>query len=173
MLVSLDENGLMLICDENQLFKVVLRLAQHELVPREWSDIADREVMWLADWLEANSRTIEKGERPIQWRRLRQLLARFDAHCEIPPGVGNRMNIIRVIESPKRFGTRRRRLFVQVKYADDGREALKYTVHQIRKELELDDEHGVDSASFCGDAGRAVGDFIVRYRKTLTRLAKL
>jgi death-on-curing family protein len=175
MLVSLDENGLMLICDENQLFKVVLRLAQHELVPREWSDIADREVIWLADWMEDNSRTIEKGERPIQWRKLKQLLGRFDARCEMPTGVGNRMNITRVVESPRRFGmTRRRRLFVQVKYAgDDGREAMKYTVHQIRKELELDDEHGVDSASFYGDAGRAVGDFIVRYRKTLTRLARL
>jgi death-on-curing family protein len=174
MLVLLDENGLMLTCDEKQLFRIVLRLAQHELVPREGSDQTDREVMWLADWLEANSRTVEKGERPLQWRKLRQLLAGFDANCEISAGVGNRMNMIRVIEAPKRFGrARRRRLFVQVKYSDDGREAMKYTIHQIRKELELDDEHGVDSASFYGDAGRSVGDFIVRYRKTLKRLAKL
>jgi death-on-curing family protein len=174
MLVSLDENGLMLTCDEKQLFRVVLRLAKHELVPREWSDGADREVMLLADWLEANSRAIEKGERPVQWRKLRQLLAGFGAGCEIPSGVGNRMNITRVIESPKRFGrSRRARLFVQVKYSDDGREALMYTIHQIRKELELDDEHGIDSASFYGDAGRSVGDFIVRYRKTLKRLAKM
>jgi death-on-curing protein len=174
MLVLLDENGLMLVCDEEQLFRIVLRLAQHELVPREWSNNADRETMWLADWLEANSRTVEKGERPLQWRKLKQRLGEFGCSWAIATGVGNRINITRVVESPGRFGrTRRRQLYVQVKYSDDGREALNYTIHQIRKELELDEEHGVDSASFYGDAGRSVSDFVVRYRKTLKRLAKL
>jgi death-on-curing family protein len=174
MLVLLDENGLMLTCDQDRLFKVVLRLAQHELVPREWPDNADREVMWLADWLEANSRAVEKGERSLQWRKLKQLLGEFDCSFVSAAGVGNRINITRVIESSGRFGrTRRRLLHVQVKYSDDGREAMNYTIHQIRRALELDDEHGVDSASFYGDAGRSVSDFIVRYRKTLTRLAKL
>ncbi len=62
----------MLTCDEESLFKVVLRLANHEIVPKDWPDRADREVKWIAEWIEANSRAIEKGERAIQWHKLRQ-----------------------------------------------------------------------------------------------------
>ncbi len=172
MLVVLDENGLMLTNDDKTLFRVVLRVAQHEIVPRDWPDRADREVKWLADWLEDNTRPIEKGERPLQWRKLRHILAEFDCTCSI--GSGNRMNITRVATSATRFGrTRRRTMFTQVKYTDEGREAQKHTIHQIRRDLELDEGHGVDSAAFYGDAGRSVDEFIVRYRKTLDRLSKL
>jgi death-on-curing family protein len=174
MLVLLDENGLMLTCDQDVLFQVVLRLAAHELVPREWLETADREVMWLAEWMDSNSRRVEKGERAVQWRKLKQILADFNCQWEFAPGAGNKLNIHRDVQVLARFGRRRRReLHVQVKFTDDGREAMKHTIHQIRTRLELDEDHGVDSASFYGDAGRSLDDFILRYRKTLSRLAQL
>jgi hypothetical protein len=87
--------------------------------------------------------------------------------------VGSRMNIFREVPGKRVLGLRTMRpLRNQVKYADDGREAMKYTIHQIRKDLELDDEHGVDSVHFYGDAP-ALDDFIVKYRGTLKRLARL
>jgi prophage maintenance system killer protein len=172
LIVSLDLNGVMLTCDESSLFQLVVRLAQHSLVPRDWPDLADREVHAIATWVEKSSRSVELGERPIQWRKLKQILTRLD--CTYSVASGNRLNIERRVSVPARFGRNRIAVMsAQLKYTDDGREAQKHTIHELRRSLQLDNEHGVDSASFYGDAGRSVADFVVRYRKTLNRLAKL
>jgi len=172
LLVLLDENGLMLTCDEDLLFQVVLRLANHELVPSHWDNLPDREVMWLSEWLATSSRPIEKGERPLEWRKLRPILLRMGCESAVVPG--NRISIARTVETPSYFGRRRRRsLGCQIKYTDEGRQASRATIHEIRRKLELDEEHGTDSATFYGEAKTSVGDFIIRYRKTLSRLAKL
>ncbi len=173
MLVFLDLNGLTLTCNEDTLFKLVLRLAQHQLVPMSWPELPDREVALVANWIDDNSRVVEKGERPLQWRRLKHILLEFNCRWDFAPGVGNRLNIVRTIPNSGRWMRRDRLLRVQVKFPDDGREANKVTIHEIRRALELDDEHGIDSASFYGDAGRSIDEFITRYRKLLQRLAKL
>lgn len=172
MLVSLDSNGLILTSSEEQLFRLVLRLAQHQVVPASSSQLADREVLWIAAWIVENSRPIEKGEKPIQWRRLKRILSDFGCTWSFAR-VGNRLNIQRSVEGSGRWTRRARLLSVQVKYTDDGRDAQRYTVHEIRRGLELDEEHGVDSASFYGVAEHAIDEFIVRYRKLLKRLSKL
>ena len=64
MLVLLDENGLMVISDESSLFRLVLRVAKREIVPRDWSELADREVAWIAEWIHDNSRRTEKVNAP-------------------------------------------------------------------------------------------------------------
>jgi prophage maintenance system killer protein len=173
LITALDMNGIMLVCDEKSLFQTVVRLANHNLVPRDWPDLSDREVLVISEWVERSSRQVELGERPVQWRKLKQILARFEVEHAMA-GRGNRLNLTRTIRERGRLGRSRPRILrAQVKYTDDGRDAQKHTLHQIRRELELDNEHGVDSASFYGDAGRSVGDFIIRYRNTLNRLAKL
>jgi death-on-curing family protein len=173
MLVLLDENGLMLTCDEDTLFKLVLRVAQHQVVPRTHTELADREALWIANWIEANSRSVEKGERPLQWRKLKRVLA--ESNCSwIPASVGNRLNLTRRIEGRTRLGFKTLREFsTQVKYLDDGREAPRHVIHKIRRDLELDEGHGIDSASFYESAPKSVDDFIIHYRKTLRRLAAL
>lgn len=171
MIVLLDENGLILTCNEEVLFRFILRVAQHQLVPKTWDSLADREVMSIAEWVHNNSRGLEKGERPVPWRRLKQILSSLG--CEYELTTGSRMNITRSVVERGRLGLRTRRtLRAQVKYTDDGREALKHTVHEIRARLELDEEHGTDSARFYGEAP-ALDEFIIRYRKTLKRLARL
>jgi death-on-curing family protein len=173
LLVLLDENGLMVkeSCEEDELFQLVLRLAQHRVVAKG-RDLPDREVLYLADWIRCHTRRVELGERPVQWRKLKQILAAFN--CSFAPaGRGNRLNITRVHYEQRRLRSKKYELSTQVKYTDDGRQAMVDTVKKIRRDLWLDDEHGVDSQSFYQRGGLTPSQFIVKYRKTLQRLAKL
>jgi hypothetical protein len=61
---------------------------------------------------------------------------------------------------------------VQVWYGGEGRDVEINTVHRIRRDLELDEEHGYDSDIFYNSSTRIPG-FINKYRKTLDRLAKM
>jgi prophage maintenance system killer protein len=176
MLVFLDENGAILDCVEDLLFRLVLQLAQHTLVSGPRQQLPDLEVLAVANWIHANSRRIQLGERPIKCRQLRQLLVGYGCDFEYPSGVGNRINIYRIVSRPPAGFLRRRaieRLQTQVQYGDDGREVQHNSVHKIRKDLELNDESGVDSKAFYDREETTVGEFIVKYRKTLRRLATL
>lgn len=175
MLAFLDENGFLLTCDEDALFKLVLQLAQHALTSGARTELPDREVLAVARWLHSRSRWVEKGDRPLPWRRLRQTLAEYGCTLEFPGGVGNRMNIARVVQKPRRIfgGTRQRILSTQTYYGDEGSEIDKSAINKIRHDLELDDLHGIDSATFYDHAPASPSEFIVKYRKTLKRLARL
>jgi death-on-curing family protein len=172
MLALLDENAMTVKedCVEDELFELVLRLAQHKVVSRG-KDLADREMLFLAEWIRGHTRHIERGDRPVQWRRLRRILAGFD--CQLTSSPGGRVNVSRILEEPGRLRTRKRTLATQVKYTDEGREAQVHTLKKIRHDLWLDEEHGIDSQSFYRMGGLMPSAFIVRYRKTLKRLAKL
>lgn len=172
MLVFLDENDFTVTCHEDELFRFVLKVAQHKLVPAYWDHIADREACEIAYWIKRNSRTIEKAERLIKWHKLRQILTSY--RCTLRTAkVGNRINIERELTERGLLGLpRKRTLRIQVAYGDEGREVERDTIKHIRRELQLDDNHGIDSAVFYGDA-KMPSDFIMAYRKTLRRLAKL
>jgi hypothetical protein len=67
-----------------------------------------------------------------------------------------------------------RALRTQVQCAGDGTDADRSTIKKIRADLELDDDHGIDSLVFYQAAQEQIAEgFIVRYRKTLRRLAQL
>ena len=88
MLVFLDENGLVLTCTEDELFRIVLLIAKHRLpdciyeIDEAVTDRSDREVQSIARWVFSNSREIELGNRPIQWRRLKKILHQYDCTIE-------------------------------------------------------------------------------------------
>ena len=173
MLVVLDENGFMPTCDEDELFELTLRLAQHRLVPRG-RDLSDRETIRVAEWIHGNSRLVEKGDRPIQWRRLQQILRGFGCEMSSAAGVGNRLNIARSVSIRGRLGRQRsRELTTQVKFADAGRQASVDAVKRIRRDLMLDEGNGIDSLDFYQRGGPSPSTFIMQYRKTLKRLARL
>lgn len=174
-LVFLDEHGLVTTASEEELFRFILRAAQHRLVPRDWPDRADREVLAMSEWTRANTRLISRGERIIKWHRLRRVLSEYGCRCEQAKNVGNRMNITRDIEVPRRFGfgSRTQTLHVQATYGDEGREVDRNALRKLRTALLLDEEHGVDSAAFYDGDPRPVGEFILEYRRILRRLAKL
>ncbi|MEO5601092.1 MAG: hypothetical protein ABIR06_09205 [Cyclobacteriaceae bacterium] len=58
-------------------------------------------------------------------------------------------------------------------YGNEGRDVSRRTINMVRSELQLDEENGIDSAAFYEDVPLIIDNFIVNYRKTLQRLAKL
>lgn len=185
MLVFLDENKFTLTCGrsagesagESALFRLVLLLAQHRLVGADYAqsqDLPDREVLHVADWIRENSRPMELGDRPIQWRRLKRILRGYE--CDLQPAtVGNRVNITREKKEKGFLGrTRTRTLHTQVYFSSDGQDAEENTVGKIRKDLHLDEERGgMDSRAFYESASYSPDDFIVKYSKLLKRLSRL
>lgn len=173
MLVFLDENGMLLTCDEDDLFRIVLQVAQHAIVSAPRSELADSEVLALASWINGHSRWIEKGDRAITWRRFQQILSRYNCTFERAGDVVTvRRRVVRRVKYLSVFSIDRE-YRAQVHFGGSGREIAKSAVNHVRKELQLDDEHGVDSQAFYEDAEVSTSDFIARYRKTLNRLARL
>jgi len=173
-LVFLDENSFITTCDQEELFKFVLRIARHGLVVANSSDLADRELLAIAQWISDNARPVDRGERPLPFRKLRHILSRH--HCILGYGSsGSKMNVCRTVE--KRVGIFRRPrktvLRTQVYYGGEGKEVERNTINKIRADLQLNEEHGVDSSAFYDSERTSIDDFIIRYRKTLRRLSRL
>ena len=173
LIAFLDAHKVVLTCSRSDLFRMTLRVASHALEPTSADNLAAREVLEIAQWSKSNSRVVDRQERPMQWLKLRKRLRELGCECVSAQSVGNRLNISRSIE--ERSGVlrrpKRRTLSTQVACAGDGTDAAKNTIHKIRADLRLDDEHGYDSAAFYDDA--VVDTFIAEYRDILKRLSKL
>lgn len=173
LLAMLDENGRVVSCPEQAIFRFTLEAAAHGLVPAHADQLPDREVVAIAAWIRSNSRPIRRGERPMNWRKLKQRLREYDCEFEIPR-VGNRLNISRRVPLGRRTILGRQKfetLTTQVACAGDGTEADQNCLHKIRNDLHLDDAHDVDSDTFYG--GSTIDSFIIDYRRILRRLGKL
>lgn len=171
LLVFLDRNLFLPICSERELFIFTLRVAQHGLVPLHCDNLADREVLKIADWIRKNSRKIRKEERPLHWIKLKRILGDNGCYWDTA-NVGNRIDIYRKPGPRSRFSRKNRpQLHTQVAFRGDGTEAEINTIHTIRRDLELDEEHGVDSRIFY-EAEAEPDDFIQFYRTLLRDLAR-
>ena len=175
MLVFMDSNGLALVCDEGELFKLVLQLAQHSLVVGPRNELSDRETLSVARWLKANSRWVAKGDRVVAWRQLRRLLTARGCDLEFVSGQGNRVIVSRTVTRKVGLFSRPKQYVLRapLHIIDDGRELDKGLLKHVRSALQLDDEHGIDTSAFYDGDAISVSEFIVRYRKTLQRLASL
>ena len=154
MLAFLDLNRLLLTCDEDELFKILLRIAQHSIVSTSLSQLPDREVLYISEWIHQNSRRIEKGDRTISFLRLRKLLSRYDCAYSVPKA--NQIVITRKFHK-KRILLKDKQLILETRtsYKDEGRDINSLSIAKIRKELQLDEVHGIDSASFYDNAPAA------------------
>ena len=177
MLAFLDENKFLLTCRQEALFRIVLQTAQHRLVESHFflsSDLADTEVLHIAEWIRTNSRVLEVGDRTVQWRRLKRILR--NNGCDLQTAtVGNRINIVRKKKEKGFFGrTKTNILQTQVFFRGDGVDAEENTVAKVRKDLHLDEENGgMDTRAFYQSAPYSPDDFIIKYSKTLKRLSRL
>lgn len=172
MLVLLDENGLILKTNEDELFKFILLVAQHRIVEANLlpNQVADAEVIAIAEWIRSKSRNIEMGERTLPFRKLKQILASYG--CEfIHSSNGCNVKITRKVKES--YFSRSRYLYTNISYGNEGRDVLRRTINKIRTELQLDEENGIDSTAFYENEPLVISDFIVKYRKTLQRLAKV
>ena len=174
MLAFLDKNGMFPIFGQDEVFKLVLQIAQHRIAESGAEMLADREVLAISRWMCRHTRFAEKGERVISMRRLRQILTAYGCVFDFAVSVGNRVNISRQIKERGFLGMIRSvTLRTQIYYESDGRDVEKNSISKVRADLQLDDHNGVDSHIFYQQFPDVAEEFINRYRKTLRRLGRL
>lgn len=169
MLTFLDRHNRCLICDEDELFKISLYLADHRLVPEEYQ-YSDAEIFYLAQWIHKNSRAIEKGERPITLRKFKQILTRYN--CIIMEG-----GKIKRTVTKSYFGISTKKVLYSKRSIDsvisEGAEMDLVLIKSIREDLELDHSNNIDSETFYAQAEFSSSEFIIKYKNLLKRLSRV
>lgn len=178
MLSQLDLNGLMLTCQQDELFRWTLRVASHALLPSaQPGDRTDQETVLMSRWIAENSRRIDQGERVITWSELRPRLYALGCEVHQSGNAGGKQIVERTVEVRVRgaFGSRMKkgRRSYSFPYGGDGRQVGRGHIKEMRRRLCLSEDDGIDSASFYGTDQRPVDAFIAEYRKTLRRLARM
>lgn len=176
LLCHLDRNGLTLqeSVTQDELYAFMLKIAAHRFAPKKpRPDSSDIEVEEIKRWLHRNTRKIKKGERVVTFRELRRILRQFDIELENP-----RHNYIDVV----RYGLKRKGLFgpkervgtriAHIGYPGEGVEVGRQALKIIREQAHLTERDGCDSEMFYS-AETSVDKFIMRYKGTLRRLAKI
>jgi death-on-curing family protein len=166
MLVFLERHGLCLTCTEDDLFRISLDVAEHRLVPAEYL-YSDSEIHALAGWIHDNSKIIKKGERPINLRKLRQILSYFG--CSMSEG-GTRFS--RTVK--KSFLGTNKTLTAKVNsFVKEGEELDKGLIKTIRDQLHLTPEYGIDTEAFYEQAKYTSSEFIIEYKNLLKKLSRV
>lgn len=176
LLCHLDKNGLTLRegVDQKKLYSFMLKIASHRFAPkRNISDTSDLEIKEIAHWIRRNTRKLKKGEKVVTFRELRQILRQFDIHLENPKN--NYIDVIQYQMEKKRLFSKKERVghrVANIPYPREGMEVGKRVLKGVRKKCGLTEENGYDSEMFYGGE-TSVSKFIVKYKKTLKRLAKV
>jgi|GEM_PF-365104 len=171
LLVFLDSHGVHLTCGESELFKISLQLAEHKVVPPGEYVYSDAEIFHLAKWIHANSTIIEKGERPIPLRKLKQILKNFD--CIILPNGRVERTTIKKNIFGKNIEEKKISRKVISETMHEGYIVSKMSIKQIREDLCLTSENEIDSKVFYDMRPFTSSDFILKYRNLLRRLSKI
>ena len=177
MLCHLDKNELTFKdnINQNTLFTFMLNIADHKLVSTKklkgTNDQSDAEVIEITKWLQKKTRKFEKGERSLSYKEFEKTLREFDVHFENQKG--NKIDVIKYTTKTKFLS--RKKVRVGEKVANipyfPGRSVGKILVKSVRKQAGLTYKDGVDSALFYGTQ-LPPDEFIIKYRKTLQKLAK-
>jgi death-on-curing family protein len=178
MMSFMDENGLVLTSSQDELFRWTVRVAGHKLGAHKFhGDRSDIELQLMATWILQHSRAIESGERVITAAELRRRLVALECAAQVTSNRGGRLVVERTVSVHRRsiLGVRNRLELrrYNLPYGGDGRQVSRGRIKELRRELQLSDEFGVDSATFYGNDKRPVDSFIAEYRKTLKRLARV
>ena len=177
MLCHLDKNDLTFkdTVNQNILFSFMLNIASHKLVTAKKlkgvNDQSDAEIIEMTKWLQKKTRKLEKGERNLSYKEFEKTLREFDIHFENQQG--NYIDVIKYT-TRTRFITRKK-IRVGEKVANipyfPGRTVGKNLIKSVRQKAGLTHKDGIDSALFYGTQSPP-DDFIMKYRKTLQKLAK-
>lgn len=176
MLCHLDRNGLVLQAEvgQDELYSFMLKIASHKFAPKKrTTDSTDVEVGEIRRWLHRHTRQISKGERVVTFRQLRQILHQY--HVELENPKGNYIDVIRYQQKRKHLFAKKEWIGTRVAhipYPREGEVVGKKVLKGIRQQCGLTDADGVDSEMFYS-AETAIDSFVLRYRGTLRRLAKV
>jgi len=177
----------------SEFYNLVLALADHKLsslsllaketkrlskqdTSKKPNSKSDVEVHLLTKWLELTTRIIDKRERPLTIRTLRQILTRLGCQFAEPhqnfidiygPEKLVRTKILSII--PR---TKVKRDRTQISYPGEGSVVSVNTIKMIRREFNLTPDDGIDSRVFYDK--QAVVDAILNdYQGILRRLARV
>jgi death-on-curing protein len=183
MLAHLDRNGLCLYgVSQKDLYLFMLSVADHTIGlrgdPRRHDGghsrrRADDQVDAISGWLKRRVQEVKRGDKPIAFRNLRQILVGFG--FEFGTISSNKVEVMRVeIQKPsllRREAREVRRRVGWIGYRDEGTDVSVKDLKDIRRMCYLTEADGVDSDAFYN--GTAVVDsFVNRYRTVLRRLAR-
>jgi death-on-curing protein len=180
-LAHFDRNNLMLgSTKQNDLFKLMLAVASHSIVDnpvkvgRETKNVprrgsADEEVNAIATWFRPRVQGITRGETPITYRELRQILTNFDFSLT---HLKNRKVAISGVQVRRTLFVKKRRhkTLMVIRWPGDGRIVPIGVVKHVRQTLELCEEDGVTKDAFYAKGVR-IDRFINEYRIVLRKLA--
>ena len=163
-LVFADRNGYRVAATEEELYDLLLKVASHSLQDHTGKAVqdSDAEMFCIANWLLRHLRAIQRQERSRKWNKFRHILNGYVCHFNVLPG--NKMNIVRAVGGVS--------LKTQVAYKSEGTEVEVNTVKKVRRDLELDEEHGYPSDIFYRQDTK-IPRFINKYRTLLRRLGKV
>lgn len=152
----------------------MLKIASHKFAPKRAKyDTSDIEVAAIAKWIHRRTRRLKKGEKVVTFRELEKILREHDIYLENPKG--NYRDVIKYEYKRKGlFGKKQRvgRRVAHIPYPREGMEVGKKVLKSIREVCQLTEKDGYDSELFYS-AETSVCKFIVKYKKTLNRLAKI
>lgn len=178
LLCHLDKNDLTFKSnvDQDILYSFMLKIASHTLVSskklRRVKDQSDAELGLMNKWLIKKTRKYEKGERSLSYREFEKVLKEFDVYFEDQKG--NYIDVIKYQDEEKgiifKKKVRTRTKVANIPYFP-GRSVGKVLVKSVRKQAGLTIKEGIDSAYFYGKESTP-DEFIVKYKKTLRKLAK-
>jgi death-on-curing protein len=163
LLAFLERNRLLLIeTSEDELYDLATQVASHTfpLLPKDQRS-PDTEVASIARWLKKRIRPLSLGDRMMRFKELRAQLEELGCRFGKPD-----QNFIKIFRA-----THDGELAVQIGYPRADYEVPVDQVKRVRRALQLDELHGIDSASFY-DLEASVDRFINRYRQLLDRLAE-
>jgi death-on-curing protein len=176
LLCHLDRNGMTLqeSVTQDELYGFMIKIAAHRFAPRKpRPDSSDIEIEEIKRWLHRNTRQVKKGERVVRFRELRRILRQFDIELENPKN--NYIDVMRYqmkrkgLFGPKeRVGTR----IAHIGYPGEGIEVGRNALKIIREQAGLTENDGYDSEMFYS-AETSIDKFVMRYKGTLRRLAKI
>ena len=174
MLVMLDKNGMMLSSSQDELFRWMLKVAGHDVLPTgfAYDNRPDRETFAISEWINRRSRTVRRDEKGVTWIALSRILKKFD--CDVSRR-GERMEISREVKVRKKSFLKSEKFeTLRSMYVNtgDGREVPRKQLKRIRDELRLTAANGIDSEAFF-ERNREADDFIAEYSKLLRRLARV
>lgn len=164
LLVSLQKNRIMLYsASEDDLYDMATQVADHSFgTIREGARDPDLEVTEIAFWLDERSRTLDRGDKMMEFKELQSQLE--SAGCTFGTPRNNYIKIYREHEGGE--------LSVRIGYPKRAFEVDPVTIKRIRTTLLLDEIHGYDSGAFYNDSLDATVDgFVNTYRQLLDRLA--
>lgn len=165
MLVSLDKNRVWIPdATEDELYVMATSVAAHTFyVTASDERDPDGEVKAIAKWLKRRCRNYSRGDKPVLFEDLKTQLESLG--CEFANPSKNFIKVYR--ETPSgmlsaKMGYPRQRFTVSIQ-----------DVKNIRKRLQLDEVHGMDSSAFYEEDLEGIVDhFVNTHRQLLDRLAE-